>query len=79
MIFSEIDEPLDFNETLANNCVINIIPMNNVRFLRKTLFKKLSALRVIYLVCNGEENKTLIVHIYCMLRKTFKEKQIYLT
>ena len=38
-------------------------------------FQKLSALKVIYFVCKKEENKTLILHIYCMLQKTFWVKK----
>ena len=29
-IFSEIDEPLDFNETLVNGSIINVVSMNNI-------------------------------------------------
>ena len=56
--------------------------MDNINFLRKSLFKKLSAFKVIYFVCNSEENETLIFQIYCMLQKNFlskKKTQIYLT
>ena len=60
MIFSEIDRPLDFKETLVNVSVLNVVSLNNIRFLRKSLFKKLSALKVIYFVCNSEKNKTFI-------------------
>ena len=70
-IFSEIDEPLDFNETLINGSVLNVVSMNNIRFLRKSLFKKLSAFKVIQFVCNSEENKTFIFQIYCMLQFFF--------
>ena len=66
-IFSEIDEPLDFNGTLVNGSVLNVVSINNIRSLRKSLFKKLSAFKVIYFVCNSEVNETLIFHIYCML------------
>ena len=43
--------------------------MNNIRFLQKSLFKKLSAFKVIYFECISEENKTLIFHIHSMLKK----------
>ena len=46
-IFSEIDEPLDYNETLVIGSVLNVVSINNIRFLRKSLFKKLSAFKVI--------------------------------
>ena len=59
-IFSEIDEPLDFNETLINGSVLNVVLMNNISFFRKSLFKNLSAFKVIKFVCNSEEHKTLI-------------------
>ena len=39
-IFSEIDEPPDFNKTLVNGSVLNVVSMNNIRFLQKSLFKK---------------------------------------
>ena len=70
-IFSEIDEPLDFSKTLINGSVLNVVSMNNVSFLQKSLFKKLSIFEVIYFVCNSKENKTLIFHICCILQKTF--------
>ena len=54
--FSEIDEPLDFNETLVNGSVVNVVSMNNIRVLRKSLSKKLSAFKVIYFLCNSDEN-----------------------
>ena len=47
-IFSEIDMPLDFNESSVNGIVLNLVSLNNIRFLRKSIFKKLSALKVIY-------------------------------
>ena len=56
-IFSEIDRPLDFNESYVNGIVLNLVSLNNIRFLRKSIFKKLSALKVIYFVCNSEEKK----------------------
>ena len=31
-IFSEIDGPLDFNETLVNGSLLNLVSMNNIRF-----------------------------------------------
>ena len=65
-IFSEIDGPLDFNETLVNGSILNTVSINNIRFSGK-LFKKLSAFKVIYFVCNSEENETFIFHLYCML------------
>ena len=55
-IFSEIDEPLDFNKTLVNGSVLNVASMNNIRFLKKSLFKKLSVFKVICSVCDREEN-----------------------
>ena len=70
-IFSEIDGPHDFNEILVNGSVLNVVSMDNISFLRKSLFKKLSAFKVIYFVRNSEENETFIFHIYCMLQKTF--------
>ena len=57
---------------------LNVISMNNIRFLRKSLFKKLSAFKVIHFVYNSEENKTLIFHIHCMLQKTFCVKKKHL-
>ena len=63
-IFSEIDRPLDFNETFVNSSVLNVVSINGTRFLRKSLFKKLLAFKAIYFVCNSEEKKTLIFHIY---------------
>ena len=70
-IFSEIDGPLDFNEILVNGSVLNVISMDNISFWRKSIFKKLSAFKYIYFVCNSEENETFIFHIYCMIQKTF--------
>ena len=72
-IFSEIDGPLDFNEILMNGSVLNVVSMDNISFLRKSLFKKLSAFKAIYFVCNSEENETFIFHIYCMLQKKLIE------
>ena len=66
-IFSETEGPLDFNEILVNGSVINVVSMDNISFWRKSLFKKLSAFKAIYFVCNSEENEILIFHIYCML------------
>ena len=40
-IFSKIDRPLDFNETFVNSSVLNVVSINDTRFLRKSLFKKL--------------------------------------
>ena len=40
-IISEIDRPLDFNETFINSSVLNVVSINDTRFLRKSLFKKL--------------------------------------
>ena len=31
-IFSEIAKPLDFNETLVNGSVLNVVSLNNIRF-----------------------------------------------
>ena len=42
-------EPLDFNEILVNGIVLNVVSMNNISYLRKSLFKKLSAFKV-YLI-----------------------------
>ena len=42
-IFSEIDRPLDFNETFINSSVLNVVSINDIRFLPKSLFKKLLA------------------------------------
>ena len=54
--------------------------MNNIRLLRKSLIKNLSALKVIYFVCNSEENKILNFQIYCMLQKLFEqEKKVYVS
>ena len=78
-IFSEIDRPLDFNETLVICSVLNVVSLNNIRFLLKSLFKKLSALKVIYFVCNSDENKlSFIISIACLkifLRKKKKKKK----
>ena len=74
-IFSEIDGSLDFNEILVSGSVVNVVSMENISFLRKSLFKKLSAFKVIYFICNTEENETFIFHIYCMLQKTFRVKK----
>ena len=79
-IFSKIDGPLEFNEILVNGSVLNVVSMDNISFLRKSLFKKLSAFKVIYFACNNEEIETFIFHIYYMLQKTFwLKKQIYIT
>ena len=32
LFFSEIDEPPDFNETLINGSVLNVVSMNNIFF-----------------------------------------------
>ena len=37
MIFSEIDEPLDLNETLVNDSVLNVISINNIRFVAEII------------------------------------------
>ena len=57
---------LDFNETFVNSSVLNVVSINDTRFLRKSLFKKLLAFSVLYFVCNSEEKNTLIFHIYYM-------------
>ena len=44
-------------------------------FLPKSLFKNSSAFKVIYFVCNIDENEILIFHIYWMLQKTFWVKK----
>ena len=49
-IFSEIDEPLNFNENMGNNMVINVVSLNDVRFLRKLLFKKVFSYNIIILI-----------------------------
>ena len=49
--------------------------MNDINFLRKSLFKKLSAFKVIYFVSNTEENETLTFHVYCMFQKTLTKKK----
>ena len=54
-IFSEIARPLDFNEILVNGSVFNVVSMDNISFLRKSLYKKLSEFKFIYFVCNSEE------------------------
>ena len=36
-IFSEIDRPLDFNETFVNSSVLNVVSINDTNFLRKSL------------------------------------------
>ena len=46
-IFSEIDEQLDFNETLIYSSVFDVVKMDNIRFFWKSLFKNLSAFKVI--------------------------------
>ena len=79
-IFSEIDRPLDFNEILVNGSVLNVVSMDNISFLRKSLYKKLLAFKFIYFVCNSEENETFIFHIYCMVQNFLRKKQqIHLT
>ena len=40
-IFPEIDKPLDFIENMRTNVVLNVVSYNDVRFLRKLLFKTL--------------------------------------
>ena len=50
-ILSEIDGPLDFDEILVNGSVLNVVSMD-ISFLPKSFFKKLSAFKVIYFVCN---------------------------
>ncbi len=72
-IFSETDEPLDFNKPLVKGSVVNVISMNN-NFFVEIIIKKLSAFEIIHFVCNSEENKTLIFHIYCMLQKKKKKE-----
>ena len=67
MIFSEIDETLDFNENMSTNLVLNVVSYNDVFFLRKLLFKKLFSFKVIYSICNTEETQISIFPIYCML------------
>ena len=52
-IFSEIDEPLDFNE----NASTNIVSYNDIRFfVAKLLFEKLLGFKVINSICNTEIN-----------------------
>ena len=81
-IFSEIDETLDFYETLVNGSVFNVVSLKIlVFFLRKSLLKKLFTFKVIYFVC--EENKTLNFHIdrimQCIHASFFLNIQINLT
>ena len=47
-IFSDIDRPLEFNETLVSGSVLNVVSIINIRFifLRKSLLKKLSAFKL---------------------------------
>ena len=73
-IFYEIDRPLDFNETFVNSSVLNVVSINDTRFLRKSLFKKLLAFSVIYFACNSEQKKNLIFHIYYMLENFLSKK-----
>ena len=77
-IFSEIDEPLDFNETLVNGRVLDVVSINTTLFLRKSLFQKSLAFKVIHFVCNCEERKTFIFNIYCMIQKKMSKEHIYL-
>ena len=65
-IFSEIDRPLDFNENLSTNIVLDVVSWNDDRFLQKLLFKKLFSFKVIYFICNTEETQISIFPIYCM-------------
>ena len=55
-IFSEINEPLDFNEILVSGSVHSVVSMNKISFLRKSLIKKILVFKVIQFVCNNEEN-----------------------
>ena len=73
-IFSEIYDPLDFNETLVNGSVFNIVSINNIRFLRKSLFIKLSSFKIIYIVCNSEENEILIFIAIACFKKNLSKK-----
>ena len=41
-IFSEIDGPLDFNETLVKGSVDNVVSMDNISFFAEIINKKLS-------------------------------------
>ena len=71
-IFLVIARPLDFNEILVNGSVLNVVSMDNINFLRKSLYKKLSALKFIYFVFNSQEKETFIFHIYFMVKKLFE-------
>ena len=77
-ISSEINEPLDSNETLVNDSVFNLVSMNYIRFLRKLLFKKLWAFEVIHFVWNSEENKTIIFSHLLHASKNFLSIYIYI-
>ena len=65
--FSEIDEPLDFNENMSTNIVINVLSKKDVRFLLKLLLKKLFSFKVIYSISNTGYTRISIFPIYCML------------
>ena len=65
--FSEIDEPLDFNENMSTDIVFNVLSKKDVRFLLKLLFKKLFSFKVIYSISNTGDTRISIFPIYCML------------
>ena len=39
LIFSEVDEPLGFNQTLINGSVLNVVSINNICFCRNHYLK----------------------------------------
>ena len=49
--------------------------MSNISFLRKQLFKNLSAFKCIYFVCDSEENDNLIFYIYCLKNFLIKKNR----
>ena len=79
-IFSEIDRPLNFNDTFVSSSVFDVVSINDARFFAEIGVEEDINI-FIYFVCNSEEKKTLIFHIYYMLKYFLvkkKKKQIFM-
>ena len=55
-------------------CDLSVVSINNIQFFNEIVIKKILAFKMIYFVCNSEENKTSNLYVNSMLQKHFFEK-----
>ena len=66
-IFSEIDEPLDFNENMSINIVFGVVSRMMLLFSGNCYLRSWYSLKVIYSISNTEETQISMFPIYCMV------------